>query len=137
MEKPGPFFCSASPQRAPSPGGQPRRYCAWSAARRTAAAARRTAAAVGEAFDARDQLTLVAFDSQAELLLGARAMDADGRSAAVKAISRLADQGGTNLFESPRRHEPLCLRMAAVFTISTATIALRTRFTTRWIALAG
>jgi Ca-activated chloride channel homolog len=62
-------------------------------------AARRTAAAVAEALGPRDRLTLVAFDSQAELLLAARPMDAAGRRAAAAAIRRLVDRGGTNLFE--------------------------------------
>ena len=62
-------------------------------------AARRTAAAVAEALGPRDRLALVAFDSQAELLLAARPIDDGGRRAAVAAIGRLAERGGTNLFE--------------------------------------
>ncbi|HEY8589424.1 MAG TPA: VWA domain-containing protein, partial [Naasia sp.] len=61
-------------------------------------AARRTAAAVAEALGERDRLTLVAFDSTAELLLDARAMDAAGRREAASAIARLEPRGGTDLF---------------------------------------
>ncbi|MFC7477899.1 VWA domain-containing protein [Dankookia sp. GCM10030260] len=61
-------------------------------------AARRTALAVAEALGATDQLTLVAFDSKAELLLDARPMDPAGRRAAARAIGKLAPRGGTNLF---------------------------------------
>ncbi|MGG5890685.1 vWA domain-containing protein [Falsiroseomonas sp. HC035] len=62
-------------------------------------AARRTATAVIEALTPRDRLTLVAFDSTAELLLDARAMDKAGRAAAQAAVRRLEDRGGTNLWE--------------------------------------
>jgi Ca-activated chloride channel family protein len=61
-------------------------------------AARRTALAVAEALGAADRLTLVAFDSEAELLLDARPMDPAGRRAAARAIGKLAPRGGTNLF---------------------------------------
>jgi Ca-activated chloride channel family protein len=61
-------------------------------------AARSTAVAVAGALDERDRLTLVAFDSTAELLLDARAMDAAGRREAAAAITRLQPRGGTNLF---------------------------------------
>jgi Ca-activated chloride channel family protein len=63
------------------------------------AAARDTAAAVTQALTARDRLTLVAFDSTAELLLDARPMDEAGRRAALAAIRRLEPRGGTNLWE--------------------------------------
>ncbi|TCZ54238.1 VWA domain-containing protein [Roseicella aquatilis] len=61
-------------------------------------AARRTALAVAGALGEADRLTLVAFDSEAALLLDARPMDAAGRRAAARAIGRLAPRGGTNLF---------------------------------------
>ncbi|MBL6082388.1 VWA domain-containing protein [Belnapia sp. T18] len=61
-------------------------------------AARRTALAVAQALGEADRLTVVAFDSDAELLLDARPMDAAGRRAAARAIGRLAPRGGTNLF---------------------------------------
>ncbi|MBP0447441.1 VWA domain-containing protein [Roseomonas sp. SSH11] len=61
-------------------------------------AARRTATAVAEALGERDRLTLVAFDSAAELLLDARAMDEAGRREAAAAIARLEPRGGTDLF---------------------------------------
>jgi Ca-activated chloride channel family protein len=62
-------------------------------------AARQAALAVAGALEARDRLTLVAFDNTAELLLDARSMDHAGRAAAAKAIRRLEVRGGTNLFE--------------------------------------
>lgn len=62
-------------------------------------AARQTALAVIEAMTPRDRLTLVAFDSVAELLLDARAMDDAGRVAAASAVRRLMERGGTNLWE--------------------------------------
>lgn len=62
-------------------------------------AARRTALAVVEALGPRDRLTLVAFDNRAERLLAARPMDGEGRTAAAAAVRRLADRGGTNLWE--------------------------------------
>jgi Ca-activated chloride channel family protein len=61
-------------------------------------AARRTAVAVAEALGPRDRLTVVAFAGDASLLLDARPMDPAGRRAAVRAISKLASGGGTNLF---------------------------------------
>ena len=61
-------------------------------------AARRTALDVAKALGEADRLTVVAFDSEAELLLDARPMDAAGRRAAARAIGRLAPRGGTNLF---------------------------------------
>lgn len=62
------------------------------------AAARRAALAVAAALAPCDRLSLVAFDSDAEVLLKARPMDKAGRSAAAKAIGRLEPRGGTNLF---------------------------------------
>lgn len=62
-------------------------------------AARRAACAVAEALTERDRLSIIAFDSTAELLLDARPMDGAGRAAAITAITRLEDRGGTNLFE--------------------------------------
>lgn len=62
-------------------------------------AARQTALAVIEAMTPRDRLTLVAFDSVAELLLDARQMDDAGRAVAVSAVQRLTERGGTNLWE--------------------------------------
>jgi Ca-activated chloride channel family protein len=61
-------------------------------------AARRTARMVTEILGPKDRLTIVAFDSRAELLLDACAMDEAGRSAASKAIDRLEERGGTDLF---------------------------------------
>lgn len=63
------------------------------------AAARDTALAVIAALNPRDRLTLVAFDSGAELLLDARVMDEAGRAAASSAVRRLRERGGTNLWE--------------------------------------
>lgn len=63
------------------------------------AAARTTALAVVEALTSRDRLTVVAFDSTADLLLDARPMDEAGRAAARNAIGKLEDRGGTNLWE--------------------------------------
>ncbi|MGG5807714.1 vWA domain-containing protein [Falsiroseomonas sp. CW058] len=63
------------------------------------AAARDTALAVIAALTPRDRLTLVAFDSTAELLLDARPMDEAGRAAATSAVRRLQPRGGTNLWE--------------------------------------
>lgn len=62
-------------------------------------AARRAALAVAGALGSRDRLSLVAFDSTAELLLEARPMDQAGRTAAANAIRRLEVRGGTNLFD--------------------------------------
>lgn len=62
-------------------------------------AARRAARAVAEALTERDRLSIVAFDSTAELLLDARPMDRAGRAAAITAIAGLAERGGTNLFD--------------------------------------
>ena len=62
-------------------------------------AARRAARAVAEALTERDRLSIIAFDSTAELLLDARAMDGAGRAAALTAIAGLVDRGGTNLFD--------------------------------------
>ena len=62
-------------------------------------AARRAARAVAEAMTERDRLSIIAFDSTAEVLLDARPMDQAGRAAAVAAIAGLVDRGGTNLFE--------------------------------------
>ena len=63
------------------------------------AAARDTALSVIAALTPRDRLTLVAFDSTAELLLDARPMDEAGRARAVSAVRRLRERGGTNLWE--------------------------------------
>lgn len=63
------------------------------------AAARDTAASVARALTADDRLTLVAFDSTAELLLDARTMDEAGRAAALAAIGRLEPRDRTNLWE--------------------------------------
>jgi len=62
-------------------------------------AARRAARAVAEALTERDRLSIIAFDSTAELLLDARPMDGAGRAAALTAIASLVDRGGTNLFD--------------------------------------
>jgi Ca-activated chloride channel family protein len=62
-------------------------------------AARRAARAVAEALTERDRLSIIAFDSTAELLLDARPMDRTGRAAAITAIAGLAERGGTNLFD--------------------------------------
>ncbi len=62
-------------------------------------AARRAAKAVADALTERDRLSIIAFDSTAELLLDARPMDRAGRAAAITAIAGLADRGGTNLFD--------------------------------------
>lgn len=62
-------------------------------------AARDTALAVVAALTPRDRLSLVAFDSSAELLLDARTMDGAGRAAATSAIRHLRERGGTNLWE--------------------------------------
>jgi Ca-activated chloride channel family protein len=62
-------------------------------------AARRAARAVAEALTERDRLSIIAFDSTAELLLDARPMDRAGRAAAITAIAGLAERGGTNLFD--------------------------------------
>jgi Ca-activated chloride channel family protein len=62
-------------------------------------AARRTAIAVIKAMTPRDRLTLVAFETSAELLLDARMMDEAGRTAAASAVRRLHARGGTNLWE--------------------------------------
>ena len=62
-------------------------------------AARATAAAVARVLTARDRLSIIAFDSEATLLLDARAMDARGQAAALAAIRRLEPRGGTNLWE--------------------------------------
>ncbi|MCX7684753.1 MAG: VWA domain-containing protein [Acetobacteraceae bacterium] len=62
-------------------------------------AARETALAVAKALTPRDRLTIVAFDSRAELLLDALAMDAEGRRAAEAALRTLAPRGYTNLWE--------------------------------------
>jgi Ca-activated chloride channel family protein len=61
-------------------------------------AARRAAAEVAEAMRPADRLTLVAFASDAEVLLDARPMDAAGQTAAAAAIARLEVRGNTNLF---------------------------------------
>jgi Ca-activated chloride channel family protein len=61
-------------------------------------AARRAARAVAEALTERDRLSIIAFDSTAELLLDARPMDRAGRAAAITAIAGLVERGGTNLF---------------------------------------
>jgi Ca-activated chloride channel family protein len=62
-------------------------------------AARRAACAVAEALTHRDRLSIIAFDSGAELLLDARRMDGAGLAAARAAIGGLVDRGGTNLFD--------------------------------------
>ncbi len=62
-------------------------------------AARRAARAVAEALTERDRLSIIAFDSTAELLLDVRPMDRAGRAAAITAIAGLAERGGTNLFD--------------------------------------
>jgi Ca-activated chloride channel family protein len=62
-------------------------------------AARRAARAVAEALTERDRLSIIAFDSTAELLLDARPMDRAGRAAAITAIAGLVERGGTNLFD--------------------------------------
>lgn len=62
-------------------------------------AARRAARAVVEALTERDRLSIIAFDSTAELLLDARPMDQTGRAAAINAIAGLAERGNTNLFD--------------------------------------
>ena len=62
-------------------------------------AAREAALAVAASLTARDRLSVVAFANQAEVLLDARAMDAEGQAAAAVAIHRLQAHGGTNLFE--------------------------------------
>jgi Ca-activated chloride channel family protein len=62
-------------------------------------AARRAARAVAEALTERDRLSIIAFDSTAELLLDARPMDRAGRAAAITAIAGLLERGGTNLFD--------------------------------------
>lgn len=62
------------------------------------AAARRTALALAAALTPRDRLTIVAFDSDAEVLLDARPMTEAGQRAAQAAIHRLAERGGTNLW---------------------------------------
>jgi Ca-activated chloride channel homolog len=62
-------------------------------------AARRAARAVAEALTERDRLSIIAFDSRAELLLDACAMDGAGRAAALTAIAGLVDRGSTNLFD--------------------------------------
>ncbi len=63
------------------------------------AAARQAALAMVQSLTARDRLSIVAFDSTAELLLDGRAMDAAGREAACAVIGKLIDRGGTNLFD--------------------------------------
>jgi Ca-activated chloride channel family protein len=60
--------------------------------------ARRAADGIARALGPNDRLTLVAFDSDAELLLDARPMDALGLAAATAAIGRLESRGQTNLF---------------------------------------
>jgi Ca-activated chloride channel homolog len=62
-------------------------------------AARRAAQAVVGSLAPRDRLSIVAFDSTAEVLLDARPMDEAGRAAATAAIAGLADRGSTNLFD--------------------------------------
>jgi Ca-activated chloride channel family protein len=62
-------------------------------------AARATAAAVARVLTARDRLSIIAFDSEATLLLDAKAMNARGQTAALAAIRRLQPRGGTNLWE--------------------------------------
>jgi Ca-activated chloride channel family protein len=62
-------------------------------------AARRAGLAVVGALDARDRLSIVAFDDTAAVLLEGRSMDKAGRAAAVAAIKRLRVGGSTNLFE--------------------------------------
>lgn len=54
---------------------------------------------VAEALTEHDCLSIIAFDSTAELLLDARPMDRAGRAAAITAIAGLAERGGTNLFD--------------------------------------
>ncbi len=63
------------------------------------AAARHTALAVVAKLAPRDRLTIVAFNSGAEVLLDARPMTVEGRHAAQYAIHRLIERGGTNLWE--------------------------------------
>jgi Ca-activated chloride channel family protein len=61
-------------------------------------AARRAALAVAETLTRGDRLSIIAFNSSAEVLLDARQMDEAGRAAARMAIGRLVDGGRTNLF---------------------------------------
>ena len=60
-------------------------------------AARKAAADLAEGLGPIDRMTLVAFSSEAELLLDACPMDDVGRAAAQSAVSRLAIRGNTNL----------------------------------------
>lgn len=62
-------------------------------------AARRAAYAVAESLTSRDRLSIVAFESSAELLLDARPMDEAGLNAARTAIGGLVVRGQTNLFD--------------------------------------
>lgn len=62
-------------------------------------AARDTALAVSRALTARDRLTIVTFCHETQLLLDAVPMDAEGRDAAQRAITRLEAGGNTNLWE--------------------------------------
>ncbi len=61
------------------------------------AAARHTANSVADALGTEDRLSLVAFSSQAILLLDAVAMDASGHAHAAAAIHRLHSSGNTDL----------------------------------------
>ncbi len=63
------------------------------------AAARKAALAVAQSLTERDRLSIVAFESTAELLLDGMAMNAAGREAACAVIGKLVDRGGTNLFD--------------------------------------
>jgi Ca-activated chloride channel family protein len=65
----------------------------------TLEAARQTALAVVARMTGRDRMSIVAFDSTAELLLDAVPMDEAGRAAAQAAVRRLEPRGGTNLWE--------------------------------------
>ena len=87
--------------------------------------ARHTALKLVETLTSRDRLTIVAFDSTAELLLDARPMDADGRAAARAAIVGLDDRGGTNLFDGwLLAAERVALAMAAASAASPRVVLL-------------